>query len=142
MPHTVEAVFHDELRRAGLSGRGPLPRLLALLRGSTETHLTLTTIADMAVEAGLAVTSADLLRHLDSFVEHGLISRLPTTTSEPVFDTEPEAHFHLVYDDTEEITDLHVSGETLLAMLRDALAHRPESVEVLLRFRRDSPPAA
>ncbi|MGH1560656.1 hypothetical protein ACRAWD_29390 [Caulobacter segnis] len=33
MPHTVDAVFQDELRRAGLPGRGAPAHLLALLRG-------------------------------------------------------------------------------------------------------------
>ena len=140
MPHTVDAVFREELRRAGLAGHGPLPRLLALLRASPETHVTLTQVADMAAEAGLAVTHVDLVRHLDALADHGLLGRLPTTTTELVFDTQPEPHFHLVYEETEQIVDLHVSAETLLTMIRDALVQRPDGVEILVRFRRD--PAA
>ena len=137
MPHTVDAVFREDLRRAGLPGHGPLPRLLALLRASPETHVTLTEVSDMAAEAGLAVTLVDLVRHLDALADHGLLGRLPTTTTELVFDTQPEPHFHLVYEETEQIVDLHVSAETLLTMIRDALAQRPDGVEILVRFRRD-----
>lgn len=136
MPHTVDAVFREELRHAGLPGHGPLPRLLALLRMSPETHVSLTEVADLAAEAGLAMTHADLIRHLDALADHGLIGRLPTTTTELVFDTQPEPHFHLFYEESDQIVDLHVSAETLLTMLRDALAQRPDGVEILVRFRR------
>jgi Fur family iron response transcriptional regulator len=63
MPHTVDAAFQDELRRAGLSGRGVLPHLLALLRESPETHLSLSDIAGLSAEAGLAITANDLAQH-------------------------------------------------------------------------------
>ena len=140
MPHAVEAVFREELRRAGLPGHGALPRLLALLRASQESHLTLAAVAEMAAEAGLAVAPAELVRHLEALADHGLLGRLPTTTTELIFDTVPEPHSHLIYEESAQIVDLHVSAETLLAMVRDALAQRPEGVEILVRFRRD--PAA
>lgn len=136
MPHTVDAVFQDELRRAGLSGRGAPAHLLALLRESPETHLSLPEIAALAAEAGLAVTAGDLARHLEALADHGLISRLPTTTTELVYDTVPEPHSHIVYEDSAQVVDLHVSAETLLLMVRDALSQHPEGVEVILRFRR------
>jgi Fur family iron response transcriptional regulator len=116
MPHTVDAVFQDELRRAGLPGRGAPAHLLALLRESPETHLSLPEIAELAAEAGLAVT-----------------------TSELVYDTVPEPHSHIVYEGSGQVVDLHVSSETLLLMVQDALARRPEGVEVILRFRRPDP---
>ena len=137
MPHAVEAVLREELRRAGLPGHGALPRLLALLRASPEVHLTLAEVADMVAEAGLAVTSGELARQLELLADHGLVGRLPTTTTELVFDTVPEPHSHLVYEESAQVVDLHVSAETLLAMVRDALAQRPGSVEILVRFRRD-----
>jgi Fur family iron response transcriptional regulator len=137
MPHTVEAVFREALRGAGLPGHGPLAHLLALLRTAPDTHLTLAEVADMAAGAGLAVTPADLVRHLETLADHGLLGRLPTTTTDLVFDTMPEPHFHLVYEEPSQIIDLHVSAETLLVMIRDALAQRPDGVEILVRFRRD-----
>ncbi|MFZ0266416.1 transcriptional repressor [Caulobacter sp.] len=136
MPHTVEAVLREELRRAGLPGHGGLPRLLALLRASPEVHLTLAEVADLVAEAGLAVTSGELARQLELLADHGLLGRLPTTTTELVFDTVPEPHSHLIYEESEQIVDLHVSADTVLAMVRDALAKRPDSVEILVRFRR------
>jgi Fe2+ or Zn2+ uptake regulation protein len=137
MPHAVEAAYREELRRAGLPGHGALPRLLALLRAAPETHLTQAEVADMAAEAGLAVTQVDLAHQLETLADHGLLSRLPTTTAELVFDTEPEPHSHVIYEESAQIVDLHVSAETLLAMVRDALAKRPEGVEILVRIRRD-----
>lgn len=136
MPHAVEAVFKDELRRAGLPCRGLFAPLLAVLRDSPETHLTLPDIAQLAAEAGVAIAPGDLARHLDMLADHGLVGRLPTTAAEPVFDTQPEPHFHLFYEESGQIVDLHVSPDTLLAMLQKALAQRPDSVEVLVRFRR------
>lgn len=137
MPHAVEAVLREELRRAGLAGHGALPRLLALLRASPEMHLTLAEVADMVAEAGLAVTAGELARQLELLADHGLVGRLPTTTTELVFDTVAEPHSHLVYEETAQVVDLHVSPDTLLAMVRDALAKRPGGVEILVRFRRD-----
>ena len=40
------------------------------------------------------------------------------------------------------MVDLHVSADTLLAMVRDALARRPDEVEILVRFRRGPTAAA
>jgi Fur family iron response transcriptional regulator len=137
MPHTVEAVLREELRRAGLPGQGALPRLLALLRASPEVHLTLAEVADIVAEAGLAMTSGELARQLELLADHGLVGRLPTTTTELVFDTVPEPHSHLIYEESAQIVDLHVSADTVLAMVRDALAKRPDAVEILVRFRRD-----
>ena len=137
MPHTVEAVLREELRRAGLPGHGDLPRLLALLRASPDVHVTVAEVADMVAEAGLAMTSAELVRLLESLADHGLVGRLPTTTTELVFDTVPEPHSHLVYEESGQVVDLHVSADTVLAMVRDALAKRPDGVEILVRFRRD-----
>lgn len=137
MPHAVEAALQDELRRAGLPCRGTPARLLTLMRGSQETHLTLSEVADLAAEAGLPLSPADLARYLEAFADHGLIGRVPTTTTERVFDTVAEPHSHLVYEESGQVVDLHVSPETLLAMVRDALAKRPDEVEILVRFRRD-----
>lgn len=140
MPHTVDTVFQEELRRAGLSGRGAMAHLLAILRESPETHLSLAEIAELAAEAGLAVTAGDLARHLEALADHGLIGRLPTTTAELIYDTVPEPHSHIVYEDSAQVVDLHVSAETLLLMVREALAQHPEGVDVILRFRRPGSP--
>lgn len=139
MPHTVDAVFREELRRAGLPGHGVLPRLLALLRAAPETHLTVADVAFLAAEAGLAVTETELQRQLESLADHGLIGRLPTTVAETIFDTIATPHAHLIYEDPDQVIDLHVSDETLLAMLRQALAERPGGLDILVRLRRDPP---
>lgn len=139
MPHAVDAVFREELRRAGLASHGPLSRLLAVLRAAPDTHLSVAEVADMAAEAGVAATQAELARHLEVLADHGLVGRLPTITGELVFDTVPEPHAHMVYDESGQIVDLHVSPETLLTMVRKALDERPGRVEVLVRFRRAKP---
>lgn len=89
----------------------------------------------MAAETGLTATPIGLARQLETLADHGLLGRLPTTAAEPVFDTVPEAHSHLVYEDTTHTVDLHVSPETLFAILRKALAECPEGVEILIRIR-------
>lgn len=137
MPHTVDAVFREELRRAGLPGHGVLLRLLALLRAAPETHLTVADVAFLAAEAGLAVTEMELQRQLESLADHGLIGRLPTTVAETIFDTIATPHAHLIYEDPDQVIDLHVSDETLLAMLRQALTERPGGLDILVRLRRD-----
>jgi Fe2+ or Zn2+ uptake regulation protein len=136
MPHAVEAIFKDELRRAGLPCRGLFAPLLAVLRDSPDTHLTLAQVAELVAEAGVAIVPGELARHLEIFADHRLVGRLPTTSIEQVFDTQPEPHFHLVYEESDQIVDLHVSADTLLAMIGKALAQRPDSVEILVRFRR------
>jgi hypothetical protein len=137
MPHAVEASCREDLRHAGLPGEGGLAHLLAVLRAAPETHLGLAEVVRMAVESGLAATQIELAGQLDTLAAHGLLGRLPSTTAEPVFDTVTEPHSHLVYEETAQIVDLRVSPETLLAIVRQALAERPDTVEILVRFRRD-----
>ncbi|HLZ84979.1 MAG TPA: Fur family transcriptional regulator [Caulobacteraceae bacterium] len=135
MPRVAPAAHQEALRRAGLPVRGRLADLFALLRASPDTHLRLAEVAHMAAEAGLAATPVEIDRQLKTLADHGLLSRLPSTAPEPVFDTVPEPHFHLVYEDPAQIVDLDVSPETLFAILRNALAERPDSVEIMVRFR-------
>lgn len=136
MARAVEAVVRDALRHAGLPAQGPLARLLALLRATPETHLTLGEITALAMAEGLPAAAPDLARQLDMLVERGLLGRLPSTAAEPVFDTVPAPHSHLLYEETSQVVDLDVSAETLIAILRQALAERPGEVDILVRFRR------
>lgn len=136
MGRAVDAVVRDALRHAGLPAQGPLARLLALLRATPETHLTLGEITRLAAAEGLAAKEPDIARHLDMLVERGLLGRLPSTAAEPVFDTVPAPHSHLLYEETAQVVDLDVSAETLIAILRQALKDRPGEVDILVRFRR------
>ena len=140
MPYAVEASCREDLRRASLSGQGVLVRLLALLRTAPEPHLGLAEVVRMAEETGLAVTPLEVARQLETLADHGLLRRLLSTANEPVFDTVTEPHFHVVYEETAQIVDLQVSPETLLAILRQALAERPDRGEILVRFRGDPAP--
>jgi Fur family iron response transcriptional regulator len=135
MDRAMEAACREELRRAGLPGQGALVRLLALLRAAPESHLNLREVQRMAQENKLAIASAELDRNLQMLADRGLLGRLPSTAAEPVFDTIPEPHSHLVYEATGQIIDLHVSPETLLAVVRRALAEQSDRVEVLVRIR-------
>jgi Fe2+ or Zn2+ uptake regulation protein len=130
-----ETACREDLRRAGLPAQRALADLLRLLRNSAETHLGLSDVVRMAARTGLAATPAGLVRQLETLADHGLLGRLPTTTAEVVFDTVPQPHCHLVYEESAQIVDIHVSPETLLAILRQALANSPDEVEVLVRFR-------
>ena len=89
----------------------------------------------MTEQNKLAISSAELMRQLHVLADHGLLNRLPSTTAEPVFDTVSEPHSHLVYEETGQTVDLHVSPETLLAVLRQMLAEHPDRVEILVRIR-------
>lgn len=140
MRRAQEGDCRDELRRAGLSGQRTMARLLALLRAAPRTHLGLAEVARMAEETGLAVTPVGLARQLETLADHGLLGRLPTTAAEPVFDTVPEPHSHLVYEQTNQIVDLDVSPETLFAILRQALTDWPGGVEILARVRANPAP--
>lgn len=142
MARSIEAACREELRRAGLPGQGPLLRLLVLLRVAPETHLALGEVAAMAAASGIAGSPAGLARQLETLVEHGLLRRLPSIAAEPVFDTVAEPHSHIVYEETGQTIDLAVSPETLLAMLRQTLAERPDGVEIMIRVRRGPGQAA
>jgi Fe2+ or Zn2+ uptake regulation protein len=135
MPYAVEAACREELRRAGVPAQGARARLLALLRTAPETHLRVADVVRLAEETGLAATPAELAHQLETLADHGLLGRLPGGAGEPVFDTVPEPHSHLVYENPAQIVDLDVSPETLLAILRHALLNWPDRVEVLIRFR-------
>ncbi|MBK1657625.1 helix-turn-helix domain-containing protein [Paracraurococcus ruber] len=138
MGRSLAGLCRQDLRRAGLPGTGDLARLLALLRAAPETHVTLADAEALAARAGLPAAPQVLARHLDMLAAHGLLGRLPSISGEPVFDTVPEPHSHLVYEETGQTVDLDVSPETLLALLRQALADRPGGIEVLVRVRRDA----
>ena len=142
MLHAEDAACREELRRAGLPAQRGLARLLTLLRSAPDTHLGLTEVVRMAAKTGLSANPSGLARQLEALADHGLLGRLPTTTIEPVFDTVAEPHCHLVYEDTAQTVDLQVSPETLLSILRQALAQGPEEIDILIRFRaKPAPPA-
>ena len=140
MPFTVASALREELRRAGLPSHGVPARLLVLLRAAPETHLSLSDVVRLAVESSLHAAPAKLARCLETLADLKLLGRLPSTAAEPVFDTVPEPHSHLVYEETAQTVDLHVSADTLLAILRQALDERPDGIEILVRFRRDPEP--
>jgi Fe2+ or Zn2+ uptake regulation protein len=142
MTHAAESDCREALRRAGLASHPTLARLLELLCAAEETHLGLSAVVRMAAETGLAATPVDLARQLETLADHGLLGRLPTTAAEPVFDTVPAPHAHLVYEQTTQIVDLHVAPETLVAIIRQALADRPDGVEILVRFRASPTPVS
>lgn len=141
MGQAVQAAIQEELRQAGLPGQGPLARLLGLLRDAPNTHLGLAEITRMAASTGLAMAPVEIARQLETLAALGLLGRLPSIAAEPVFDTVPRPHSHLIYEDTAETVDLDVTPETLLAILRQALAEQPDRVEVLIRFRHLPAPA-
>lgn len=141
MAHACDPRCEEELRLAGLGDDKALARLLSLLRASPETHLGMGRVQRLVAEARLAVTPEELARQLERLVERGLLGRLPSTSPEPVFDTVAEPHSHMIDEGTGQVVDLRVSHETLLAMIRQELAERPEAVEVLVRVRRDRVPA-
>jgi Fe2+ or Zn2+ uptake regulation protein len=134
MPSAEETACREELRRAGLPAPRALARLLALLRSASETHLALADVVSIAAKAGLAATPAELGRQLEALADHGMLGRLPTIAAETIFDTVLESHSHLVYEAPAQTVDLHVSPETLLAILRQALVAWPDEVEVLVRL--------
>jgi len=136
MAQAVETAARGELRRAGLPAQGKLARLLIALRAAAETHLTRGEIDRLAAAAGLGLSAAELASQLATLEQHGLLARLPSTGTEPVFDTVPAPHSHLLYEETAQVVDLDVSAETLIAILRQALAERPGEVDILVRFRR------
>ena len=142
MTRAVEAPYREELSRAGLFGKGALARLFALLRAAPETHLSLVEVMRMATKTGLAVTPISLAGHLETLADHGLIRRLPTTKTEPVFDTVPEPHAHLIYEETNQTVDLHVSPETLIAIIRRAMTEWPDEVDILMHLRANPMTAA
>jgi Fe2+ or Zn2+ uptake regulation protein len=142
MQPTVISGLRTELRRAGLPDHGVLARLLGLLRASPDTHLSLGDVIHLATASGLRTTPVKLTRCLETLADLGLLGRFATTGGERVFDTVPESHSHLFYEETAQTVDLHVSGETLLAILRQALDDQPDRIEILVRFRGDPEPGA
>ena len=135
MARASKTALVDELGDGSLPNRKALARLLALLRKAHETHLSLSDVIRLAAEDRLAATPETLQRQLETLTELGLLGRLPSTAAEPIYDTVPDPHSHLVYLETGQVIDLHVSAETLLAILRQALAEGPHAVEVMVRFR-------
>ena len=86
-------------------------------------------------ENSLPTSLTELDRQLQMLADRGLIGRFAGTAAEPVFDTVPEPHSHMVFEETGQIVDLHVSPETLLAVVRQALAEQSGRVEILVRIR-------
>ena len=136
MARAVETVVREELRRAGLPAQGKLARLLVALRAAPETHLTRGEIDRLPAVQALGVAPSVLASQLEALAQAGLLGRLPSTQAEPVFDTVPSPHSHLLYEETAQVVDLDVSAETLIAILRQALKERPGEVDILVRFRR------
>lgn len=114
MPIALNAFCQEKLRRAGLPGPVSLARLLSVLRATPQTHLGLSDVARTAKSSGRVAARAELARQLETLADHGLLGRLPGTAAEPVFDTVAEPHSHLIYEDSVQRVDLHVSAKHCL----------------------------
>jgi len=134
-----DTALRRELRAAGLSSDGPEAALLALLRAVPETHLDAAAAQRLAAEGGFALARSEAALLLEALARAGLLGRLPVTGGPAVYDTVPQAHAHIVDEATASVTDLEVSPETLLGVIRQALADQPGRVEVLLRIRAPRP---
>ncbi len=135
MASTADNAAREEVRRAGLSGDGPLPRLLTLLRTAGETHIDAAEAQRIAAEGGLAIGRAEMGDLLEALAAHGLLGRVPTMGGASVYDTIAHPHSHMLDEATATMVDLDVSPETLSAIIRQAIADQPGRVEVLLRIR-------
>lgn len=133
MTIAFDAALREEVRSAGLKTQDSLSRLLALLRQSSDPHVRLGEAVRLAAAAGLSAAPDDIAHQLDELAALGLLRRFPSAGSEPMFDTEPEPHSHLIYEETAQTIDLHVSPETLLAIIRQTLAERPGAIEITIR---------
>ena len=135
MQRAGKTACREDLRRAHLPAQGRLEHLLMLLRAAQETHFTIADVMHLSAKVGLSASCAEIANQLETLAGHGLLGRLTSTSAETVFDTIPELHSHVIYDDAPaQIIDLHVSPDTLLAIIREALTSRPDRVEIVVRF--------
>lgn len=131
MKTTTKSDCRAALRRARLPDDDTLTRLLMTLRNREETHITAATLA----REGDATPKPELEHHLQRLARHRLIGRVPCAATEPVYDTIPHPHSHLIYECTpRQIVDLHVSRETLLTLLQDLLTTHGAAVDVTIRI--------
>ncbi|WP_211866875.1 hypothetical protein [Neoroseomonas terrae] len=143
MGSTADIAAREDVRRAGLSADGPLPRLLTLLRIAEETHIDAADAQRIAAEGGLAIGRAEIADLLEALAGRGLLGRVPTMGTAPVYDSVAHPHSHMLDEATATMVDLDVSPETLSAIIRQAIADQPGRVDVLLRIRAPQPaPAA
>ncbi|MBW6400277.1 hypothetical protein KPL78_20620 [Roseomonas sp. HJA6] len=135
MASTADNAAREEVRQAGLSADGPVPRLLTLLRTAEETHLDIAEAQRIAAEGGLAIGRAEIGDLMEAMVAHGLLGRVPTAGGVLLYDTIAHPHSHMLDEATATMVDLDVTPETLSAIVTRAIAEQPGRVEVLLRIR-------
>lgn len=142
MASEAAAGLRRELNAAGLRADPDQVRLLTVLRHAQETHLRAGEVEFLVAAAGGRPAPGAVAALLESFATHGLVGRILLPNGEVVFDTVAECHSHLIDEERGEIVDLHVSPETLAAIVAQTIALHGRRVGVMLRIGRAGDAAA
>lgn len=139
--HGSEAVTltRAEARRrivaAGLRPTRPRLRLLTLLVGGGERHLTPDDLRAEAQAASLGLPLATIYNTLNSFAEAGLLSRITVGPGKVFFDTNVRHHHHVYYEERGELRSVPARRDGLVDLPDDLAQIDPERLDVVVRVR-------
>lgn len=130
----VEAL--GRLKAAGLRPSAHRLRLIALLFGEKDRHVTADQLFEEAREAGLKVSLATIYNTLGAFTEKGLLATVPLGGGKVLYDTNVAPHFHVYLEETGELIEMEPDFEAL-SRLPDRLGHvDPSRIDIVGRVRR------
>ncbi|MCH9691492.1 MAG: ferric iron uptake transcriptional regulator [Gammaproteobacteria bacterium] len=99
---------NQELRKAGLKVTLPRVKILQLLEGASEQHLSAENVYKMLLDAGEDVGLATVYRVLTQFESAGLVIRHNFDGGHSVFELDRgDHHDHIVCTDTGRVIEFH-----------------------------------
>ena len=106
-PATAELqLLRDELRLAGLLPSRPRLLLAGLLKDRDLHYVTPEGLHAEACARGAPVSLATCYNTLETLADHGLVRRIFFGRPKQFYDTKPDHHAHIYFEDTGELQDL------------------------------------
>ena len=102
-------------------------------------HLSADQIIDRLRESGSRVSKATVYNTLNLFTERGLVRECVVDPERRFYDSRTSPHYHFYHVDTGELTDIPEDGIRFEALPEMPGDSHLESIEVVIKVRRDSP---
>ena len=127
----------ERLKAAGLRPTRQRLALAQLLFANGDRHVTAEQLHGEALEAKVPVSLATVYNTLHQFTESGLLREVVVEASRSYFDTNTGTHHHFFAADSGTLMDIPAGEITLGDLPLPPEGTRIDSVEVIIRVRRD-----
>ncbi len=140
MTQTINVVtlraLADQLHFAGLRPTRQLVAIAAVLLDGRHRHVTVDTLTDEIVHAGLQVSCGTIYNTLNQFTDAGLLRRVIVKNNHSLFDTNTAYHHHFYEEKINEFIDIPIDNVILKKLPNPPDGHEIIAVDVVIHIQR------